>query len=536
VRGRSTRMRRRAWPASTGRHSRSGLPDQQAIQAEALVVHVFIAADRDHGIEDQQYVLALWQALTRSPFNMTEALGPQGVPIEPRIQHFIDRSQQSHLLAARRTGNPDPNSPYPQEALLRREKDVYCVSVMRELHPSEGKGWIELDEEWSAATATIPVPAGLLGVARVFLGRLATPGALDPGEALTDLVRFRRAQAPRAESLGLGVSAGPNLAIWEEDATSDELIERRIIVIGPQNQDAVLSAWAWVAGQQELPRFARYLMHAAKLRYEWSVWSRDKKFQRSWRDADAIVDRLLRLVTPTLKENERKRHTPGPSHTQLLQASEEVVSLQAGEMGLARTASRLRAMRRTVQIATANFIAQSGNNQLNGLFAADRALAEWLGQQLDDDLTYLDAARESASQVAGLTDQLIQRSYHRRQERFNLGLTGIVGAILMGLAAIQSLQYTVPIPPLVKPALVTTLGLVALMVSLIVLRYAAPERRWARVLVQVGFGLTIAALIWTLTSLVAMNPQLTRWWSTAGFLIGFASAAAAPILHDRSPR
>ncbi len=66
-------------------------------------------------------------------------------------------------------------------------------------------------------------------------------------------------------------------------------------------------------------------------------------------------------------------------------------------------------------------------------------LAGWRSESLDDDATYLEAAQERTRQVGVLTDQLVQRGQQRRQERFNLGLTGVIGAILRSLAAIQSL-------------------------------------------------------------------------------------------------
>ena len=65
-----------------------------------------------------------------------------------------------------------------------------------------------------------------------------------------------------------------------------------------------------------------------------------------------------------------------------------------------------------------------------------------------------------------------------RQEQFNLGLTGVVGTILMVLAAIQSLDYTVPLPHLVEPAVIAVLGSLALLTTLVVLRIAVPDRPW----------------------------------------------------------
>lgn len=62
-----------------------------------------------------------------------------------------------------------------------------------------------------------------------------------------------------------------------------------------------------------------------------------------------------------------------------------------------------------MDIAATNFTTLIADDKLGGLFADDRSLATWLSQQLDHDLTYLDAARARAAQVGTLTDQLVQR-------------------------------------------------------------------------------------------------------------------------------
>ncbi len=176
----------------------------------------------------------------------------------------------------------------------------------------------------------------------------------------------------------------------------------------------------------------------------------------------------------------------------------------------------------------------SKDTKLGGLFADDQALAGWLSEQLDDDATYLEAAQERARQVSALTDQLVQRGQQRRQERFNLGLTGVIGAILMSLAAIQSLNYRVPLPPLVKPAVVATLAAVALFASLVVLRLAVPDRRWPLVLMQAGFGLVMASLGWVGVSALAQDDVGVGWtWLASGAAFGIGVAAAVGLTWFR---
>ncbi|WP_158854843.1 CATRA conflict system CASPASE/TPR repeat-associated protein [Saccharothrix deserti] len=193
------------------------------------------------------------------------------------------------------------------------------------------------------------------------------------------------------------------------------------------------------------------------------------------------------------------------SGAELVAAVRELTSLQARELGLIDRTTRLREMCRTVDIATANLVAFVGD-ELGGLFADDRELAGWFVHRLDDDATYLEATLQRAAQVGALLDQFVQRSRQRRQESINLGLTGFVGAVLMSLAAIQSLQYTVPLPAAVKPAVVAALGGLALLVSLIVLRIVVPDRRWSRVLVHAGAGVVCGAFGW-----IAGAASLAHW-------------------------
>jgi hypothetical protein len=148
--------------------------------------------------------------------------------------------------------------------------------------------------------------------------------------------------------------------------------------------------------------------------------------------------------------------------------------------------------------------------------------------------------------VAALADQMLQRHLqedrerlNRRQERFNLGLTGVVGSLLMVLAAIQSLQYTVPLPPPVTPAVVATLGAAALLASMLVLRAAVPRARWSLGLVWAATGLVAAAATWVAVSTVvgeAGSAAVTWRWAAAGFTAGVAAAVSASAIARRRAR
>ncbi|MGH3693055.1 MAG: CATRA conflict system CASPASE/TPR repeat-associated protein [Pseudonocardiaceae bacterium] len=509
-----------------------------ALQAEALVVHLFIAANGARLEDDRAYLRELWAERVGVHLGMTERLPIEGLTITPDLSAY-PVSEGSGLLAARMRPRPGGQmTPYVEEALLRRRHDTFCLTVMREPSPEQGKSWADLDREWSRAIEKL-TPSGMIGEARLYLARLVEPGTPEPDSALASAVRARY-QLPQAVSgWENGVAVPPGFAVWETSAQDDARCLRQIIVVAAAGQDAALSGWTWVAGDhRELPRFGRYLLHAAKLRYQLRIW-RDagQRSHQARQDIDTKIDELLAVVAPHPPSG-LGQQAQEPSQRELIRVSRELAALQARHLGLVRDSTLRHEMRRTVEIAAANMTALSGDDtrrlhdKLGGMFAEDRDLGVWFAQQLADDTTYLDAARERAARTAALTDQLVQRGLQdrkerlqQRQERFNLALTGLIGAILMVLAAIQSLQYSVPLPPLVKPAVITALGAVALLASLMVLRVAVPDPSWSLRLVWAGVGATAAAATWVVVSAIAGNAAGIGWWAGGGFVVGVVLAA-----------
>ncbi len=491
------------------------------LQGEALVVHLFVAADGPGREADHAYLHDVWRrCLDR--LGMTAAV--LDLSTEPDLADGVG------LLAA--CGHPEAaGSPHVQQALLWRVHDTFCLTVMRE---PDGASWTQLESDWDTATYGLSPSDGVLGSARLYLARTVDTGPPDPA-MLADTVKDRLpSRVPVAPSWWeRGVQVPVDFAVWEASEPDDRRALRRIVVLAGADADRPLSGWTWVTEGRTLPRLGRYLLSAAKLRHQHRVWERENPtFRQARRDADTTVDRLLDQVVDGAEA----------STAELVAVSRKVVGLQRGEVGLGRVVARLREMRRTVEIATANLTALGGP-QTPGLFADDRALGAWLDQQLDDDQVYLQAARDRAGQVATLTDQMIRRrlqedqeDLQRRQDRFNLGLTGVVGAILMMLAAIQSLMYKPPLPPLAIPAVVSALGALALWASLLVLRAAVPEPWWSQALVWLASGLLGATAAWVIVSVVVGLPDheaTTRIWAAVGFAVGVAAAGAVRMVRRR---
>jgi hypothetical protein len=433
-----------------------------------------------------------------------------GVGIEPRGGWA---AHMRGLLAVRSTTGPGV-----RQAVLRRDHDVLCLSVMLAPDAAEDLGWAELDAQWSdvvrAAGPAAGAPnCGTLGEARLYLARVVDPGAEPAAAAADALVETVRSRAPGApDRVPDAVVTPQGFAVWELLPTADTRILRRLVAVAGHERDPELTAWAWTDRNLDLPPLAKYLLHAAKLRYELRVWRAAEDIATLRAATDATIKALLeRTAVPT-----------GPSRqTEIIRAGHALVALQARERGLVDRSTLSREMARTVDIAGANLALFAGDESLGGPFADDRALADWLVQRLDDEATYLEAAAHRCEQVSSLADQLVQRSQQRRQETVNLGLTGAIGAIVMSLGAVQALQYTVPLPGLVKPAVVTALGTLALLASLVVLRVVAPERRWSLVLVRLGAGTVGAALVWI--GVAAFGDRSTGAGATwAGAAVGAA--------------
>jgi hypothetical protein len=499
------------------------------LQDEALGVHLFVVTGGEHRDTALAFLRDVWHECGRT-LGMTDAVEGVGVGVEPEngweSVHDGTASATRGLVAARKRPGPGLH-----QAALRHGHDALCLSVMLAPDAGEGLGWRELDALWSRIVPTLDAverpDRGVLGITRLYLARLTAPDALlapEPDRGLASIVRERVPAHPAAPDgwQNSGVIVPQGFAVWEASAAHDARAERRLAVVAAQDRDPELTAWTWTTRARDLPPLARYLLNAAKLRYQLRVWATAEAMGQLRRETDAAISRLLATTDAS---------PPGPGRqAELLEASRALVDLQARERGLVDRATRCREMSRTVEIAASNLTTLGGDPAIGGLFADDRALADWFLQRLDDEVTYLEAALRRSERVGTLADQLVQRDMQRRQESVNLGLTGAIGAILMSLAAVQSLEYTVPLPGVVKPAVVSTLGVLALLAPLVVLRVVVPEWRWSLVLLRASAAALGGALAWVAVSAVGGSSVGASWtWACAGagMIAGLAVAVAA---------
>jgi predicted nucleotide-binding protein len=171
--------------------------------------------------------------------------------------------------------------------------------------------------------------------------------------------------------------------VWEAGAVPDDRVTRRLLIAIAAGADPSASAWAWSGSGTAIPPLARYLLHAAKLRYELRVWDRDSQALQLRESLDGLVAAL-------------HRGAADPAAAQLLRLRRmDAVVLHAD----------LLAMRKTVDIAGDNLgrgLASAALAVPGGMFAADLALAGWLGERLEDEAGYLAIASDRAGQLLAM--------------------------------------------------------------------------------------------------------------------------------------
>ncbi|MBT2225522.1 CATRA conflict system CASPASE/TPR repeat-associated protein [Nonomuraea sp. NEAU-A123] len=368
--------------------------------APGLIVHVFVSATGPEAAEGERRLRHVWDALGDRLRMPAETVGKAEV----------------------RTARGEPL----RQAVLRLEHDTHCLSVAL-----TGGSWAELDALWTGC-AGADIGDWALGECRLFVAYGRTRRA--------DRIL---AALPQPYTMGR-MTTRDGMTLWEVGYEQDTRSRRVFAMIAPRRLETRMDAWAWTAGDDRMAPFARYLMHAAKVRYHLRVYADGASVRAARRRVDEQVDATMALL----------------GDAGLTSARRELTERQTAAAGLIWAATRLREMRRSVEIALHNMRAQALDDDL--------ALADWFLRRLDDDLAYAEATRERAREIAAIADivlaerlQLRAEQTERRWERFGVLSAAVIGSLIMMLTAVQSLNYRVPIPDPVKPFIVAALALTA---------------------------------------------------------------------------
>ncbi|WP_049556712.1 CATRA conflict system CASPASE/TPR repeat-associated protein [Nonomuraea sp. SBT364] len=389
-----------------------------------LVVHVFAAATGPEAARGEQRVREIWDSLGD---RLGMAVRTRG-PVEVRSA---------------------PGEPL-REAVLRVEHDVRCLTVTL-----TGGSWKELADLW-AGCAGGELGAWVLGECRLFVAYGPTPPDADRTSRMLSLL-------PEPATAGR-MTARDGVVLWEVGGEEAARSRRTFAMLAPRELEARVDAWAWTGGDGRLAPFARYLMHAAKVRHHLRLYAGGESVRAARARVDEQVDELLRML----------------DGDGLPSARRELAERQIAGAGLIWVVTRLREMRRSVEIARHNMRAQALDDDLT--------LTDWFLTRMDDELAYAEASRERAREIAAIADQVLAERMQsraeesgRRWERFGVLSTSVVGALIMMLTAVQALGYRVPVPEPVKPVIVAGLAVTALgLTGFGVVRFGFGKRRRGR--------------------------------------------------------
>ncbi len=474
-----------------------------------LAVHIIALASEPGRARAYEYLRAVWSRC-QVQLGMTEPIPDTAVPPAPTA----DCGRACGILAAAQRPGPDVF-----QVILRCEDGVFTLSAILSPGVSAAARWAEIEALWDPVSGDCPEE--VIGECRLFMAKTTHP-------AVKAAAGYLRPAGPLWDH---GTRSKDGIVIAELSARHDARVKRRLVLLAKPGHDTELSAWAWSRGDLTVTPFTRYLIHTAKLRYQFRVWADGKQLRQLRHDVDTAVNALITLLPA------ETTGTGDPGAAEIVAATGRITALMAKEAGVVVTATRLREMARTVEITHSNMTAAIGRQIRAGgavtLFSDDRDLAAWLEQRLADDITYLDAARDRARDVTSFADQVMRRlaterenDARKRQEKLTVLQTAITGSILMALTAIQALGYHPAVPPRGAPALIAFLGSVTLALSTrvfgVLLIGRSPTLSGLDIL---AWGATIATAVWLVVSL--RGPVTLAGLSPAATTAAIAVAAFA---------
>lgn len=372
---------------------------------QEFIVHLFAPLDGPQADQAYRQVQQVWAAC-RAQLEMTkqiDGLAALGVPPPARA-----------ALPAGGTIATQENANGDRQGILRRVHDVLNLSVALAQPAPEGLrprqrpsrfpffrpsrlpergrlGWKDLAQVWAHATG--PGTEAMLGEARLFLARAprgatgAVAATASLGQSL-DLLLPVHPGRPR-DWWRRGITTAAGHAVWDTRLAADTGSVREIVIVAAADQDAKLSEWAWSDGRPEIPSFARYLLQAARLRYEARLltdWHREPRAD----EPDEVVAGLRAMLT---------RDPPDASHAGALR--DWLRHLRAEEERLADLEAKLSHLQQTISSTHENLRELAGPDA-SGMFAADDDMARWLAGQVEYDLSNVTIDLRRASRARSL--------------------------------------------------------------------------------------------------------------------------------------
>lgn len=386
------------------------MPTPPVVDQE-FVVHLFAPLDGPQVPQAYGQVQRIWAAC-RGQLGMTGQIAGQPGATFPSLDAIGESAAGSVLATQEQAG--------VRQAVLRRVHDVLNLSVAFAQPAPEGRragrwgqrgnairpvspprrqlSWSDYAALW--ARASQPDTGALLGEAHLFLARTPprTTGRVaataERGEAIDALLPYREDRPEGWWRWGITTTAG--YALWDTGLVglaAGTAAVREIVLIAAADRDAELSAWAWSDGTPAMPPFARYLMHAAKLRYEARLVDSWHATTPGGQDLSALATEL-NAVLPI--------GSPSPGDAGVLSSLRG--RLRAEETRLTLLRGDMKRLEQTVSVAQRNLAAQPGceaGDGSAGVFAADQSLASFLSGQVTTDQDYLQIELEGIKHLRG---------------------------------------------------------------------------------------------------------------------------------------
>ncbi|MFF9374262.1 CATRA conflict system CASPASE/TPR repeat-associated protein [Streptomyces griseoluteus] len=435
------------------------MPDR-GLREPALVVHAFfrsatLSATRPvapGATGARAYLLRMWSACR--DLGMADPIGPY--PFLPGLADLPDdfpHSASAAIVAARASGPGESDD----QAVLWSRGDVTGLSLVLPRRPGTASTWESAASDWAARAPAGPVPDEVLGVTLVARALSPRPWRRP---ARTDALTLRVSSrlGPFSGRPGPWTRVAPGRLLWEVHQGPVARGPRTLVVLG-EDDEAALDAWLWQTGTAEPAPLTRHLQYAALVRHHVGVLARAQ-------DAIRTCDREVTDDADALGE----LHASGVNDPRplfagaALDAETRMERLRVGAHALAARRADLRSLCRTGQSLAFNMgqaVPPSAHDTPGSPLVEDRRTADWLAQQADDAAEYLNATMERAESVIGLGGAFVAEQAQAQRQHATLVQGALVGGLLALLAAVQSLEYKVRLPPVLDAPVIWLLALLA---------------------------------------------------------------------------
>ena len=361
-----------------------------------FVAHLFAPAEGPDADGAYRALTEIWQGCELL-FGMTDPVPGTGLPRTlPGPRDELPARSESALAVQQH-----PTSDC--QAVLRLHQDVFNLSIglgTAKAAPADPRWWQSVDYQWDLITGR---HTGVtLGQARLYLARVENAVGSEAVTAGLSGLLPAGSSGPRGPS-AVAVTAD-GLALWEAGVEPDGRALRRLVLAMPPDADPVASAWTWSRGDATIPPLARYLLHAAKIRFELRVWQRDSQSRRLQAALDSLGAELRQIGARDPARGDllaRHRRDALLLHADL-RTLRRTVEIAADNLGRAFELGGLLAPGTPLTVGGTPFTV--GGTPLaagSTLFADDAELARSFLERLDDEIAYLGLAAERAEQLAG---------------------------------------------------------------------------------------------------------------------------------------